>query len=93
MDKTQIMQDPRLIINSVDDNGHLFMVSSLEKPEQNFIFSHIEYGRKGLKKEYESMKERLLHIQSDIIRSQKIIHYQIHCFNGKILRKHFSITG
>lgn len=42
-DKEQIMQDPRLVINSVDDNGHLFMVSSKEKPEQNFIFSHIEW--------------------------------------------------
>ncbi len=31
MDKEQIMQDPRLVINSVDDNGHLFMVSSKEK--------------------------------------------------------------
>lgn len=53
MDKAQIMQDPRLTINSVDDNGHLFMVSSIEHPEQNFIFSHIEYNRNGLKKEYE----------------------------------------
>ena len=52
MDKEQIMQDPRLVINSVDDNGHLFMVSSKEKPEQNFIFSHIEYGRNGLRDEY-----------------------------------------
>ena len=49
----QIMQDPRLVINSVDDNGHLFMVSSKEKPEQNFIFSHIEYGRTGLRDEYQ----------------------------------------
>ena len=52
MDKEQIMQDPRLVINSVDDNGYLFMVSSKEKPEQNFIFSHIEYGRNGLRDEY-----------------------------------------
>ena len=53
MDKAQTMQDPRLTINSVDDNGHLFMVSSLTKSEQNFVFSHIEYDREGLKKEYE----------------------------------------
>ena len=53
MDKAQTMQDPRLTINSVDDNDHLFMVSSLTKPEQNFVFSHIEYDREGLKKEYE----------------------------------------
>lgn len=52
MDKEQIMQDPRLVINSVDNNGHLFMVSSKEKPEQNFIFSHIEYRRNGLRDEY-----------------------------------------
>ena len=52
-DKEQIMQDPRLVINSVDDNGHLFMISSEEKPEQNFIFSHIEYGRTGLRDEYQ----------------------------------------
>lgn len=50
MDKAQTMQDPRL---TIDDNGHLFMVSSLTKPEQNFVFSHIEYDREGLKKEYE----------------------------------------
>ena len=55
MDKAQTMQDPRLTINSVDDNGHLFMVSSLTKPEQNFVFSHIEYDREGLKKEYERL--------------------------------------
>lgn len=53
MDKEQIMQNPRLVINSVDDNGHLFMVLSKEKPEQNFIFSHIEYGRTGLRDEYQ----------------------------------------
>lgn len=53
MDKKQILEDPRLTINAVDDNGHLFMVSSKEKPEQNFIFSHIEYGRDGLKEEYQ----------------------------------------
>lgn len=53
MDKRQIMLDPRLIINSVDDNGHLFMVSAPNRPEQIFIFSHIEYGRNGLKNEYQ----------------------------------------
>lgn len=53
MDKTQIMLDPRLTINAVDDNGHLFMVSSTTKPEQSFVFSHIEYGRYGLRDEYQ----------------------------------------
>lgn len=53
MDKTQIIENPHLSINSVDDNGHLFMVSAIDKPEQNFIFSHIEYGRNGLKDEYQ----------------------------------------
>lgn len=52
MDKKQIMQDKRLIINAVDDKGHLFMVSDKDKPERNFIFSHIEYGRDGLRDEY-----------------------------------------
>lgn len=53
MDKKQIMQNPRLTINSIDDNGHLFMVSAKDKPEQNFIFSHIEYDRNGLRDEYQ----------------------------------------
>lgn len=53
MDKTQIMLNPELTINSVDDNGHLFLVSSTSRPEQSFVFSHIEYGSSGLKDEYE----------------------------------------
>lgn len=52
MDKKQIMQDERLAINAVDDNGHLFMVSSKDDPERNFIFSHIEYGKDSLRDEY-----------------------------------------
>ncbi|GAA2952222.1 homoserine O-acetyltransferase/O-succinyltransferase family protein [Lactobacillus kefiranofaciens] len=53
MDKKQILQNPHLVINAVDDNGHLFMVSNPDKPEQSFIFSHIEYDQNGLKDEYQ----------------------------------------
>lgn len=53
MNKKQIMQDERLTINAIENDGHLFMVSAKDYPERNFVFSHIEYGRYGLKKEYE----------------------------------------
>lgn len=56
MDKMQIAQDSRLQINAETENGYLFLVTAPDHPEQNFLFSHMEYGQDALVKEYQREK-------------------------------------
>lgn len=52
MDQKQIMSDPRLETNVTNDKGLLFMVEAKDKP-QAFLFSHLEYQKDDLMKEYQ----------------------------------------
>lgn len=51
MNHEQLNNDPTLNIESVSENGLLTLVESTVK-HQTFIFSHLEYQRDGLDKEY-----------------------------------------
>ena len=51
MNHEQIHQDPSLNIESISENGLLTLVEA-EKKHQTFLFSHLEYQRDGLDKEY-----------------------------------------
>lgn len=53
MDYDQVKQNPALEINAETLDKQLFLVSSIEHPEQNFLFSHMEYGQDALDKEYQ----------------------------------------
>lgn len=53
MNHEEIARDARLILDAETDNGALFSVSAIDKPEQNFIFSHLEYDKAALANEYE----------------------------------------
>lgn len=52
MNHEEIARDPRLILDAKTDNGDLFSVSAIDKPEQNFVFSHLEYDKDALLNEY-----------------------------------------
>lgn len=51
MNHEQIFAEPTLNVSSVSENGLLTLVESTTK-HQTFVFSHLEYGRDGLDKEY-----------------------------------------
>lgn len=53
MDHQQIIHSSELRIDAIANTGDLFSVSAIRKPEQNFIFSHLEYDKTALAKEYE----------------------------------------
>ena len=55
LDIDKIMKDPRLVINAVTKNNFLFSFRAREK-NQYFLFSHLEYGKDALLKEY--LRER-----------------------------------
>ena len=52
MSQKQINDNSLLTINASSDKGLLFLVESTNKP-QSFLFSHLEYQKDDLKKEYE----------------------------------------
>ncbi|KRN99113.1 homoserine O-acetyltransferase/O-succinyltransferase family protein [Companilactobacillus kimchiensis] len=52
MDHEQLESEPTLKVNSISQNGLLTLVESTQK-HQTFIFSHLEYQRDGLDKEYQ----------------------------------------
>lgn len=53
MNHEEIATEPDLIVNATTDTGKLFLVTSQKHPERNFVFSHMEYDRDGLLKEYQ----------------------------------------
>lgn len=55
--RDEIEENPELEINAVSDEGHLFLVTAPDHPHQSFLFSHLEYGRRGLLKEYQRERE------------------------------------
>ena len=55
LDIDKIMKDSRLVINAVTKNNFLFSFRAREK-NQYFLFSHLEYGKDALLKEY--LRER-----------------------------------
>ncbi|AKP68481.1 homoserine O-succinyltransferase [Companilactobacillus ginsenosidimutans] len=52
MNQQQINDNSQLTINAISDKGLLFLASSKTKP-QSFLFSHLEYQKNDLRKEYE----------------------------------------
>lgn len=58
MDVARIAADPRLVINAVTKDQRLFSFRAREQ-KQYFLFSHLEYGRDALLKEYQ--RERNAH--------------------------------
>lgn len=52
MSQQQINDNDQLTINVISDKGLLFMAEAKNKP-QSFLFSHLEYQKDGLKKEYD----------------------------------------
>lgn len=52
MSQQQINDNSQLTINVINDKGLLFLAESKNKP-QSFLFSHLEYQRDDLKKEYD----------------------------------------
>lgn len=53
MNKKEIKENPHLQINAETNDGCLFMVTDPSKPERIFLFSHLEYDRQALAKEYQ----------------------------------------
>ncbi|WP_334332285.1 MULTISPECIES: homoserine O-acetyltransferase/O-succinyltransferase family protein [unclassified Companilactobacillus] len=51
MDHEQIQSNPNLMIEATSENGLLTLVSAKNR-HQTFIFSHLEYQKDGLDKEY-----------------------------------------
>ncbi|MQS51829.1 homoserine O-acetyltransferase/O-succinyltransferase family protein [Companilactobacillus mishanensis] len=52
MDQQQINNNPHLKINAINDKGLLFLAEAENKP-QSFLFSHLEYQKNDLKKEFD----------------------------------------
>lgn len=52
MSQQQINDNSQLVLNVLNDKGLLFLAEAKDKP-QAFLFSHLEYQRDDLKKEYE----------------------------------------
>lgn len=52
MNHEEILQDSRLQIDAITNTGDLFSISSIKSPEQDFIFSHLEYDKEALANEY-----------------------------------------
>lgn len=90
MDKMQIVQDSRLQINAETEDGHLFLVTAPDHPEQNFLFSHMEYGQDALLKEYQ--REKLAHPEREYKKPENQENL-IHSLTGKRRKDVFSITG
>lgn len=63
MNHEEIVNDPRLQVDAVTDHGALFLVSAVDHPEQTFLFSHMEYDRDALLKEYQ--REVAAHPEDD----------------------------
>lgn len=53
MNQDEIRQNSDLQIDSTTEDGKLFMVSDIEHPERQFLFSHMEYDKQALLKEYQ----------------------------------------
>ncbi|KRL66711.1 homoserine O-acetyltransferase/O-succinyltransferase family protein [Companilactobacillus versmoldensis] len=64
MNQQQINDNSQLRINSVNDKGLLFLAEAIDKP-QAFLFSHLEYQRDDLQKEYD--REYAAHPENDPI--------------------------
>lgn len=52
VDLAQVKQRPELTISANSLKGHAFLIEA-KKAHQTFLFSHLEYGRQALAKEYQ----------------------------------------
>lgn len=52
IDLAQVRQRPELQISANSLTGHAFLIEA-QKAHQTFLFSHLEYGRQALEKEYQ----------------------------------------
>ena len=71
----KIMKDPRLVINAVTKNNFLFSFRAREK-NQYFLFSHLEYGKDALLKEY--LRERNANPGVEYIKPQNYFRDPLH---------------
>lgn len=75
LDINKIAADPRLIINAVTATKKLFSFQARNK-NQYFLFSHLEYGRDALLKEY--LREHNAHPGVEYLKPQNYFHDPLH---------------
>lgn len=75
LDLAKITNDPRLIVNAVTGSNHLFSFRARDA-KQYFLFSHLEYGRDALLKEY--LRERNAHPGVEYLKPQNYFRDPLH---------------
>lgn len=75
LDVNAIKENPELTITATTKDNRLFSFSALHK-KQYFLFSHLEYGRDALLKEYR--RERNAHPERDYLKPQNYFRDPLH---------------
>lgn len=75
LDRYQVQANPNLIIEATTINHDLFSFRA-RNAKQYFLFSHLEYGRKALLKEYQ--RERNAHPGREYIKPQNYFRDPVH---------------
>ncbi|MBB1079350.1 homoserine O-succinyltransferase [Limosilactobacillus sp. STM2_1] len=80
LDLAKITNDHRLIVNAVTESNHLFSFRTRDA-KQYFLFSHLEYGRDALLKEY--LRERNAHPGVEYLKPQNYFRDPLHMKDPK----------